>query len=354
MLRINNYTHKFTFITIVVLFIIVVSLFYWHKYSAKMISSKEPPVVVELAKAQEHLWHVEIFTTGIINAKQSITIMAEATGRITKTFGGSGQMVTKGDPIMQINPEGLAEQLERDKAQLELTKKQFDQISPLYFGKVASKAQYDQALANYQQAQAQLAKTQQLLNLTLIKAPLTGKLGVRLVEEGDFVKIGQPLITEFNNDELRVDFSVPAAYANDLAIGQIVLIQAQEYPEQVFTAKIHAINTLIDPQNNTILVRALLDAKNPLMPGTFVSITVQLGKQQTVITVPQTAIVYTPDDTSVYKVINGIATTTTVHLGERRQDMVAVTWGLHAGDTVVSIGKTKLSNGKPVVAANAK
>lgn len=156
-----------------------------------------------------------------------IAVKPEISGRITKIYFKSGDSVTIGAPLIEINPDLIRAQLADAQAQSQLTKLQFGRFAELYKTHDVSKDDYDKAQANYVSAQAKVENMQAQLRQTNIVAPFSGKLGLCQINLGDYVNAGQTVLVNLQSlDPLRVDFSIPETYLSKVAIGQTVLLHS--------------------------------------------------------------------------------------------------------------------------------
>jgi len=148
-----------------------------------------------------------------------------------------------------------------------------------------------------------------------------------------------------------------------IANGQTVTIKTDAYPNQDFSGEITAINPKVDVNTRNLQIRATL--KNPghlLLPGMYAKVSVSTGTQQSLVTLPRTAISFTPYGATVYVVNeNGkddkgnsklIAKQSFVSTGASRGDQIAITKGVNVGDQIVTSGQIKLHNGSPVTINN--
>lgn len=314
-----------------------------------------PPAAVNVVTAKAATWQKTVVSTGTLIPDQGVTIKSDIAGRITEVFFKSGTHVEKGQPIVQIFPNILQAQLKQNQANLTLTKLTYDRMADLYKRKVASGAEYDTASANYQAAQAVLDQTQAQLDQTLIKAPFSGYLGIRQINVGDYLSAGAPIVNLENTNPMFVDFTVPEVFSKEIKIGQKVDVTSQTYGKQIFTGTVTAIESLIDPNTRTLNIRATFpNENNVLIPGSFVITTVYVGEPKQLITLPQTAIVYSEQGNYVYVVKDGKAVKTLVQLGERGDANIFITSGLTVGEEVVTAGQQRLHNGASVAVEATK
>jgi membrane fusion protein (multidrug efflux system) len=312
-----------------------------------------PPTPVEIAKAQQQQWQDQIHSTGTISAIQGVMIAPQVSGQITKIYFTSGTDVKKGDLLFQIYPDILEAQLANNKAALSLAQVNYDRATVLYQKKVASKEQLDQYTTELQQAQANLAQTQAQLVQHNIVAPFSGRIGLKMVDEGNFVNVGQNLVSLQQMNPMRVDFYVPDRYINSLKIGDAVEVKPSSADDNtVYVGNVYAFNSNVDPDTRSFSMWAQIpNPDEDLIPGTYVDITMYVGKPHPVITVPQTAALFSPQGEYVYTVADGKATKTQVTVGMRENNWIEIKSGLKAGDTVVTAGQVKLYDGAPIVIA---
>ncbi len=312
-----------------------------------------PPAVVSAAMAVSVPWQQQIQATGSLAAFEGIVLKPEIAGRITKIFFNSGQDVKQGDPLIQLNPNILQAQVEQDKANLALAQRQYQRYNDLLKEHAVAKADYDTAATTMNADQAMVNQASALLKQTTISAPFSGRLGLRQVSIGDFVSPGQTLVNLQALDPIVVNFSLPEAYLSKIAIGDAVIIHSEAYPNQTFTGKIYAFDSMIDPSTRTLAIRASIsNPEKKLLPGGYVQVGVLFGKSQNVIKIPQTAIVPDMSGTYVYRVINGKAVKTSVIVAARENQDAIIQSGINAGDQVITDGQIKINqNDSPVMVA---
>ncbi|HYP87610.1 MAG TPA: efflux RND transporter periplasmic adaptor subunit, partial [Polyangiaceae bacterium] len=195
----------------------------------------------------------------------------------------------------------------------------------------------------------------------VIRAPFSGKLGIRQVNLGQYLSPGTTVTTLEAAKESFVDFQLPQQELPKLAVGMAVrvLLTDAAKPQQ---GAISAIDPSVDPLTRNIKVRASSpDVENQLRPGMFVRVEVILPEQTEVVAVPQTAVVHASYGDSVFVgedkpgpdgKLRKVAQQHFVKLGRARGDFVAVTDGLSADQEVVTAGAFKLRNGIPLKVNN--
>ncbi|PYK20028.1 MAG: efflux transporter periplasmic adaptor subunit, partial [Verrucomicrobia bacterium] len=196
-----------------------------------------------------------------------------------------------------------------------------------------------------------------------IIAPFDGQLGIRQVNVGQMINSGQQVVQLTSLDSLFADFALPQQYLGQLTPGLEVHVTTDALPGHVFPGKVTAINSMVDSSTRNITLQATLD--NPdhvLRPGMFAKAEVTLPEKHKALIVPGSAISYAPFGDSVFVIEkkkdektgkeSQVIRQQFVRVGEARGDLVAITQGLKAGETVVSTGVFKLRNGMPVTINN--
>lgn len=323
-------------------------------FAADASKDKAPPVYVSTVTAGIVGDQQKISSTGSVIADPGIIVKPEIAGRITKILFKSGSKVVKGDNLAEIYPDIIKAGLQQDQADLKLKLLNFGRFLKLYKKGMISKAGYDNAVAVLDSAKAKVDQDMAVLRQTILVAPFSGKIGISLVNIGDYVNIGQPIVSLQAIDPVFVDFSIPEIYAKNVVEGQTVQISSDAYPNETFEGNVYAIDPLIDATTRSLKVRATIPNKSEkLLPGSFVEVNLLVGKKTQVIKIPQSAVVYDSEGNYVYKVVDGAAKKQIVSLGDRDGKDVVVKKGILAGDIVVTAGQIKISSdGRALVLTN--
>lgn len=332
----------------------------------QVFATPKPPINVAVVTANEQPWQSQLPAIGTLKALQGVDLSLEIAGTVKALQFESGQKVTAGQLLLQLDSDVEKALLGTAEAELGLAKIEHGRGSQLVGSQAISKGDFDRLAAQLKKAYASVAQLNAALAKKSILAPFSGTIGIRQVDVGDYLASGTMIATLQNLSSLYVDFYVPEQAVPKLAVGQIALVTVAAYPAQTFEAKISAINPKVDDATRNILVRATLP--NPggeLLPGMFASLQVLLPGASTRVVVPESAISYTLYGNSVYLVVakktaggepekdaKGEPQWTVerrfVETGEHRNGRVVVSKGLSAGERVVSAGQLKLDTGAHV------
>jgi membrane fusion protein (multidrug efflux system) len=200
---------------------------------------------------------------------------------------------------------------------------------------------------------AQREVAQENLNKTFITAPFSGKLGLRQVSLGAYVKPGDVLTTLDDIKTIKVDFSISERHLPSVNEGQTVFAESVAYPGVQFEGTITNVNSRIDPATRSFSIRTKIDnAAEQLRPGMLLTITLQKRVLNTLV-IDEKALVPDHEDQFVFKVVDGKAVKTKVIIGERRPGKVQILEGVAIGDEVVVQGTLRIRDGSELRVLNS-
>jgi membrane fusion protein, multidrug efflux system len=324
--------------------------------------AQRPPPAVSTTVAEEQTWRSSLSAVGSLESRAGIVVRAEAEGQVMKIAFTSGARVVAGDLLVEIDTSVEREQLKGLEATAKLAELQLARARELRTAHTNSQAELDAAEASFAQATAAVGQLRATIAKKHIVAPFAGRLGITLVDPGQFLSKGDQVVALEAVDPIYVDFGLPQQHVGLVAPGMAVRVTADAFPGDEFTGVVEAVNPRIDDATRNVRIRATLP--NPgekLRPGMFARVTLDLPEVRKVIVLPTAAIVYNPYGNAVYVVSEQktergpmfIARQQFVELGATRGSQVSVLGGLNPGDQVVTSGQIKLRNGIPVQINNA-
>jgi membrane fusion protein (multidrug efflux system) len=329
-----------------------------------MFSAAPPAVAVVPTQVTAERWPRALAAVGSFAPVQGVDVTTEVAGQVSALHFESGQRVTKGEVLLSLDTSVDEAELAGLVAEQKLMQLQFERAARLLKEKTVAQQQYDDAAAKRDEAAALVEAKRAHLAKKTIRAPFTGVLGIRKVDVGQYLKEGAAIVPLQTLDPIYVDYALPERHFGTLKLGQEVAVTVQAYGGERFSGRITAFDPGLDPGTRNIRIRATLP--NPderLRPGMFADVSTLEGADADVLTVPTTAVTYTPYGNSVFVIKDegGKLTVTRQQIttGETRAGRVAVTQGLAAGDRLVAVGHNKLRNGMsvklatPAPAANA-
>jgi len=322
-----------------------------------------PPETVTASIASEDQWEQFIPATASVTAVQGVLVSAEAGGRVTKIKFDSSDSVIEGQVLVQLDTSSENAQLASNKASAAQARADLKRVRSLIAKNLVSEDAVERATTQVKESEAQVEVIKASLDKKTIRAPFAGRLGIRQVNQGQILSIGDPIVALQMLNRVYVDFSVPQQKLSQLARDMKVRVKSDATPDDVFNGKITAVNLEVDPVTRNIKVRALVE--NPdekLRTGMFVNVELILPDALNVLPIPATAVLYAPFGNSVFVIdekknaetgeTQKVLRQQFVILGQARGDYVDVTDGLKNGETVVTSGVFKLRSGSPVVIDN--
>ena len=322
-------------------------------------SAAPPPETVSSAVAQEEQWPDTLTAVGSISAKQGVTLSPEIAGTVREIDFESGAMAAKDDLLVRLDTSSEEAQLRAVEAQVDLARLNADRARLLRANNTLSQAELDAAEALLKQQKANADAIRATIEKKNIRAPFAGQLGIRLVNLGELLDVGKPIVSLQSLSPVYADFSLPQQELARLKTGLPVRITSDTYPDQQFEGVLTAINPDLDPTTRSVRLQATFkNSDQRLRPGMFVRVEVELPEAQTVLAVPLTAILSEPYSDSVYVIETRpakdgakpqqVVRQQLVRTGRARGNFISVTSGLKPGDRVVSAGVFKLRTGMVV------
>lgn len=312
-------------------------------------------VAVKMAQATSAPFRDVVEALGNTKANEQVLITSKYADVVDEISFSDGQIVNKNDILVRLNSQEEAAKVKELEANLAESVSQLNRFQDLLSKKATSKSQVEEQEAKTKAISAQLLSARTKLNELTIKAPFDGVLGFREISVGAYVKAGDVITSLDDLSLVKVDFSVPERFYTTMAIGQTVEADSVAYQGQSFIGKIASIDPRIDPITRTVKVRAeILNPEFKLRPGMLLHIKVE-RRVDTVLQVPESAIIPIEDKHFVFVAIDGKAQRKTVTVGRRKPGVVEVTSGLVDGESVVVEGALKLRDGTNinVLAANS-
>lgn len=322
-----------------------------------------PPETVTASTAIDAQWEQFIPATASVSAVQGVLASAEVGGRVTKIKFDSGDSVIEGQVLVQLDIGSEKAQLASNKASASQARAELKRVRSLIAKNLISEDAVDRAITHVKETEAQVEVVKASLDKKTIRAPFAGRLGIRQVNQGQILSIGDPIVALQMLSRVYVDFSVPQQKMLQIARDMKVRVKSDATPDDVFNGEITAVNLEVDPVTRNVQVRARVE--NPdekLRTGMFVNVELILPGTQKVLPIPATAVLYAPFGNSVFIIdekkneetgeTQKVLRQQFVILGRARGDYVDVTDGLKNGETVVTSGVFKLRSGSQVVIDN--
>ena len=332
----------------------------------------QPPASVSVAVAKAERWRESAEAVGTFVAINGADVTTEAGGVIREILFEPGQRVKAGTVLVRLNTANEEATLRALDAAAKLAVSQRDRWRELGQQKLVSLADVEQRAADAASALAQVEAQRALIAQKTIRAPFDGTLGIRKANLGQFIAPGSPIVNLQSISPIFLDFTLPQQRMDQLAEGTSIRATVDSLPGRTFDGRITAIEPLIDADTRSVKVQAtFVNNDNALRPGTFAKVGFDLGSEQSVVVIPQTAVSFNPYGNAVYVIretqygpdekdmqgqsLTGVKLVVQqrfIKTGATRGDLVAVTEGLKPGERVVTSGLLKLRNDAVVTINN--
>jgi membrane fusion protein (multidrug efflux system) len=317
------------------------------------------PATVSTVEAEPVEWQPGIDAIGTAFALRGVDLSVEAGGIVREIGFAPNESVEAGRLLLRLDDTVQRADLAAAETQLDLEMANFERARQLQSRGVTTNVSLEGSEAAARAAEAQVARANALLEQRRLVAPFDGTIGLPRIDLGQYIQPGTVIATLQDTATMRVDFSLPEQQLAAIAIGQPVHVRADGV-ERDFDGEIVGIDPRVDPASRMVAVRGAVEADGALTPGQFVRIRIDMPKEEGVIALPQTAVTTSLYGDYVYAVRPSEtdperleARQVFVELGRRSHGMVEILSGLNAGETVVSAGQNRLSNGQPVVIDNS-
>jgi membrane fusion protein, multidrug efflux system len=341
----------------------------WHGFIGKMMkqgmsAAATAPQTVSTIVASKMSWQLRTQAVGSLRAVRGADLAAQASGVVDRIEFESGSEVRAGAALLKLKPNDDPAKLAQLEASAALAEQTYKRDQEQFAAQAISQATLDTDVATLKSARAQVVAQQALIEEKIVRAPFAGKLGIRLIDEGQYLSAGTAVVTLQALDPILIDFYVPQQALASLKVGQTVAATVDTYPGAPFSGAITSINSKIDVASRNVQVRASFgNADRRLLPGMYANVEIDSAEATNEITLPQTAITYNPYGDTVFVVQqSGVddkgkpkltAQQRFVQLGATRGDQVAVRSGVAAGEVIVTSGQMKLRNGSLVAVNNS-
>jgi membrane fusion protein (multidrug efflux system) len=323
-----------------------------------------PPATVSTMVVETTAWQPKLSSVGNVRAFRGVDLSTEIGGLVQAVPIKSGMDVKEGDLLIKLNDASDVAQLNSLKALADLAKVINERDRQQLEIQAISKNVFDTSKADAKSKQAQVEQQMALVAKKNLKAPFSGRVGIVMINPGQFVNPGDKLLTLQTLDPIFVDFNLPQSNAEQIQVGQEIVVTTDAFKGSSFTGKVTAVSPKVDTNTRNIQIEAqLANPDKKILPGMFANVNIKLGDEVKMLTLPQTAVTYNPYGSTVFiakptgkKDKQGKpafeAQQVFVTTGPTRGDQVAILKGVEEGATVVTSGQLKLKNGTPLIVNN--
>lgn len=334
-------------------------------------NGQQPPLQRSLTRVETLLLEPQRFdhvieVNGTIEALDDAALSAQASGTLV-SVAELGTRVEAGETVAQVNPreaqaavEQAEAQLESARAQYELAQDTYERQEPLYRDSIISASEFEnvrsqraQALASLNQAKAALSQAREQLANTRVTTPFAGTVEERLMKPGEQVSPGTQVVRVVNTQRVRVQADVPERYVNDLERGSTVQVRVQSAALEDRTGRITFVGNTINEASRTFPIEVEIDNEDRrLKPEMIVRLFITREQIDDALVIPRSAINRDEEGLDTYTVSRedslGVVRNHPINLGPASGNRAVVRSGLEAGDEVVVVGQSDISEGDTV------
>jgi RND family efflux transporter MFP subunit len=304
-----------------------------------------------------------VTAVGTVEADHQTEVMAEVSGRVVGILRDEGSPVAAGTAVIQLDPDeyrnqaqSAAAELSRAQAQFEADSRQLERFEKLLEAGAVDQATYDDLIARVEsgkaaveQARAGLGTARLDLGRSTLRAPFAGTVGKRHVQLGEYVSSGGDGSAVFDlvdDDPLKIRFSVPEVYANDVKTGDQITFRVRTDTVASRQAQVDYVSPRIDPATRTLEVTAVYtNPDQAVRPGAYADVQVTTSVLEDAALVPEVALYTEGTDNYVYVVQDSTAERRAVEVGPHIDDRVVILSGVRPGEAVITAGHTGLEDG---------
>lgn len=286
-----------------------------------------------------------ISISGLLLPDEEVSLSFETSGKITSINFTEGTHVKKGQLLAKVNDAQLQAQLRKLEVQLKLAEDRVFRQNALLEKEAVSKEAYEQVQTDLAMLKAEIDMVKANIDLTELRAPFDGIIGLRQVSEGAYANPSTIVAKLTKISPLKIEFAVPERYAGIIKNGTNLRFTVEGHLNS-FYAKVYATESHVDITTHTFPMRALYANPNgKLLPGRYVNVNLQTQDIEQAIAIPSEAIVPEMGIDKVFLYKNGKAEPVTITKGIRTESRVQVLQGLNVGDTIITSGTLQLRTG---------
>lgn len=320
-------------------------------------------VPVDIVPVEPRTFHETVRGIGSLEAGETIEIRPELSGILEKIHVKEGEGVERGDRLFTLEGGAIQKRLDRQRraldaaeARLEKVRSTHARLEALWKNRVIAEERWDEVQSELEVSRANVGRLRSAVEVvleelenTFIRSPASGVLSEVLVDEGDFVRQGQRLVTLYMRSGMEAAFRVSGLHAGRVRVGQEARVQVGAYPDTTFSGRVSFVSPDMDPGTRDFLVKATVDQEEDLLkPGMFAGVSVVLDRREGSPSVPEETLVPTREGYSVFVLEEGHARKRSVKIGIREPGRVEILEGLEPGERVVRKGHLTLGDGDRV------
>jgi len=283
---------------------------------------------------------------------EEVNLSFETSGKIVEIHFKEGTHVKKGELLAKINDQPLQAQLKKLEAQIPLAKDRVFRQRTLLDKDAVSQEAFEQVSTEYDVLMAEIELVKANIAQTELRAPFDGIIGLRYVSEGLYTTPATTIAKLTKISPIKIEFSVPERYVNDLAPGSAITFQLSD-SQKNYHAQVYAIESDVEKDTRSLKVRAIHpNADEHIKPGLLAPVEITRKEITNALAVPNEALIQEMGKNIVYLYKSGMAQPAEITTGLRTESNIQIVKGLNPGDTLIVTGIMQLRTGMPVMIDN--
>ncbi len=311
-------------------------------------SGTKAPARVSAKILKARVFDDNLTLSGTLEADEQVEIRSEVSGIVESINFDEGSTVKKGQILFRVNDIELRAELSKARTAQKLAAENERRAKLLLEKEAISQEEYEIVSADAQSARAQTQLINAQLSKAVVRAPFSGKIGLRSISKGTYITPTTIVANLVNISQIKITFSIPEKYASQIKVGNEISFSVAGDSTK-YNAKIYALEPEIEIATRTLKLRAVTqNTKGVLLPGTFASVELPLQTINDALLVPSQVLIPIQNGKKIFVYRDGVAKEVVVETGARTKDEVLVTSGLVVGDTILTTGVMTLRDGSPV------
>ncbi len=305
--------------------------------------------IISASKASQESIARHVDVTGTLAAWEEATVSLEAEGRVIDVKVDLGDKVKKGAVLARLSPENYVYRSAQAEAELAAAEADFKRVETLVKQEMASQQQLDESRRRLGLARASSELAKKQVSDATLRAPIEGTISRRMVNLGEYVRVGTAAFGIVTTNPLKLQVEVPERFIGDVAVGDLVEATCDALPNTILQGKVSRVGPAVAANNRSFPVEARFDvAGQSVKPGTFARATIISSKSVPSVLVPESAITTFAGTPRVFVVEGGKVKERTIELAGRHQGRALVASGLAEGEVIASSNVGSLVDGATV------
>lgn len=280
---------------------------------------------------------------------EDVSVSSDSSGTVKWLGVEEGDRVKKGEIIARVDVASSGARLAQAKASRELAAEQLRRRRELLEKGVLAQEEFDQMAAKLEESDASLRERQVSVDYGVIRAPVSGIVNDRHVDQGERLGVGSPVVDIVDPSVIRITINVPEMDIPYIKKDQKVTVTVDAIPNRTWEGTVEFVSFKADPTSKTFETRVL--TQNPdgaIRAGMLARVSLERRSIANAITAPLYAIINQGGERLLYVAENGVARARTIEIGVIEDDRAQVTKGLKAGDKLIVTGQTMVEDGTKV------